>query len=968
MSSSQPVILLVDPYPQPNISQTLRQHGFTVNQTATETEALVLAVSQNPALIILEIDLPTKNSFELCRQLKDNPLTTTIPILLCAETYQDATLQSQALASPAAGFVTHSTEPLVLLSLVKTLLSPSETSTSAEQQAYHLLVEHSLQGLVIIQNRQVVFVNPAATAITGYTPDEVQAPNFDAFKTVLHPADQARALQRTQERLTGQLGSPHHEYRIIRRDGRIRWIESFTSLIQYRGQPALQIAFVDVTERKQAEEAWRKFERIVSATTDGLSLVDRNYIYRLVNHTYLTLYNKRYEEIVGHSVEELLGSEAFKKVIKTRLDDSLAGQTVSYQQWFTFPTRGRRFMNVTYSPYIEPDGIISGVVVTVRDLTDLKQAEEALRESQYMLQLVMDHAPQSISWKDKNLIYLGCNRRFSTEAGLASPAEIVGKTDFNLPWREYAEYYSTEDSQIINSGTPKLNYEEFQTTSTGEEICVQVTKIPLHNAQGDIIGLLGMFEDITERIQTEQALRNSEAHSRALLEAIPDMICRIDSHGRFLQIKVPLDFDSIYPVQELIGATIHTTYPPEQANLLVDLAQAAIASYETQHAEIYFENQEQPIYRDIRFAACGQDEALMIVRDITQRKRIEEVLFNTQELLSAFIKYSPALVFVVSVDDRILLVNQAWEQFFGLQHSRVTGRLVTEIFPPEIANRFLASNQQVVESLAPIKFEQILMTGTNTPYYEEVIKFPIFDASGQIEAIGGIATDITGRKEAELKIQRRNRELDLLNRVIAASVKVTEPEILLDSVCRALAQTLDLPMAYAGLLNIAKTSITIVAEYLAIEQSSWLQMEIPNPPVNELLFRRAPLVVDLQNERRSAVLPQQVPLQGLATALVLPLISEGELLGILSLITTTTHHYSAEEINLAWSVADQAAGVLARTRLIQAQQLLSVAIEQAGENVIITDPNGLITYVNPAFEKLTGYNEAEVIGQAPRIL
>lgn len=706
MPSSQPVILLVSPLPHHHLLHTLRENNFTV----TKTETPQLPAAQRPALIILDIDLPGYNSFELCRQLKENPLTAAIPVLLCAQTYQEADRQSQALDSGADGFLTHTIEPLVLLSLVKAVLRSPASPPAPEQQAYHLLVEHSLQGLVIMQNRQIMFANPAACAITGYTPAEVQTLGFDAFLQVIHPDDQTRAWGRAQERLAGQPVPPRHEYRIIRRDGHTRWIESFTSLIQYGGQPALQIAFVDITERKQAEEAWRKFERVVSATTDGLSLVDKNYVYQFVNRTYLTLNNKQYEEIVGHSIQELLGEEIFEKAIKARFDKALAGQTITYQQWFAFPGGGRRFMNVTYSPYLEPDNSISGVVVTLRDLTELKRAEEALQESQYMLQLVMDHAPQSISWKDKKLVYLGCNRRFAADAGLNTPAEIIGKTDFDLPWREQAEYYHAEETAIINSGKPRLNYEEFQTTTGEKEICIQISKVPLYDAQGQIVGLVNMFEDITERIRTEQALRASETHSRALLEAIPDMICRINRQGRYLQVKAPVDFRPHAALQDLTGATIHETYPPEQAELLLDLAHAAIASHKTQHAEIYFEDQGQPVYRDIRFAACDEQEALMIVRDITQRKKIEEVLFNTQELLSAFIKYSPALVFVVSVEGRILLVNQAWEQYFDLRYTQVIGRLVTEVFPAEIANLFLDSNQQVINSRASVKFEQILTT------------------------------------------------------------------------------------------------------------------------------------------------------------------------------------------------------------------------------------------------------------------
>lgn len=149
----------------------------------------------------------------------------------------------------------------------------------------------------------------------------------------------------------------------------------------------------DITTRKRAEVALRQYERIVAATTDGISLIDRNYIDRAINPSYLTRFAKQGDEIVGHPIAALVGHDVFEAVIKDRFDRCLSGQTVQYEDWFAYPTTGLQFMSVTYDPYIELDQTISGAVVTVRNLTDLKEAEAALRDSEERFRSAFQDAP-----------------------------------------------------------------------------------------------------------------------------------------------------------------------------------------------------------------------------------------------------------------------------------------------------------------------------------------------------------------------------------------------------------------------------------------------------------------------------------------------------------------------------------------------------------------------------------------------
>src|SRR5690606_35504748 len=102
----------------------------------------------------------------------------------------------------------------------------------------------------------------------------------------------------------------------------------------------------------------------------------------LVNKTYLATHGRDESEIVGHGVAELFGQAVFEGLIREKLDRCFAGEVVRYQSWFEFKTRGRRYMNVTYSPHRDQDGIIRGAILSSRDITELHLAQEALTESE----------------------------------------------------------------------------------------------------------------------------------------------------------------------------------------------------------------------------------------------------------------------------------------------------------------------------------------------------------------------------------------------------------------------------------------------------------------------------------------------------------------------------------------------------------------------------------------------------------
>lgn len=132
------------------------------------------------------------------------------------------------------------------------------------------------------------------------------------------------------------------------------------------------------------------------------------------------------------------------------------------------------------------------------------KVEHDLEEAHYFLKTIINNAPIRIFWKDRNLHYLGCNPLFAKDAGFDSPQEIIGKNDYQLMWREQANAYRNDDERVINTGEQKLFYEEQQSTSDGNYIWLRTSKVPLRNKDNDIIGLLGMYENITEQKMAEE--------------------------------------------------------------------------------------------------------------------------------------------------------------------------------------------------------------------------------------------------------------------------------------------------------------------------------------------------------------------------------------------------------------------------------------------------------------------------------
>jgi len=267
---------------------------------------------------------------------------------------------------------------------------------------------------------------------------------------------------------------------------------------------------------------------------------------------------------------------------------------------------------------------LGAVFLLDRVVAEQQRASDSLEHSHRILQLVMDTIPQRLFWKDRNYRYIGCNKAAAEDAGLDSPEDIVGKTDFELAWRQSAHIYRTDDEAVIAENRSKVGYEEPQVRDDGTELWLRTTKVPLRNEMGEVIGVFGSYEDITERKRAEQELRRSEERYRTLVEQASDGIFVTDQEGNFVDVNSSACAMVGYSRSELLSMHMRDLVRPEDiAEQPLRFPELRAGKHTVTERRLKRKDGELvPVEISAKMLPDGRIQG--IARDISERKRAEE--------------------------------------------------------------------------------------------------------------------------------------------------------------------------------------------------------------------------------------------------------------------------------------------------------------------------------------------------------
>ena len=285
-----------------------------------------------------------------------------------------------------------------------------------------------------------------------------------------------------------------------------------------------------------------------------------------------------------------------------------------------------------------------------------------------LLQTIVESIPIRAFWKDRASRYLGCNTAFARDAGGATPADVIGRTDHDLSWRDQAERYRADDQRVMASGVPRLGYEEPQTTPDGRTLWLRTSKVPLRDAAGAVIGVLGIYEDITEQRAAEEALRLTQfANDRA-----PDAICRFDATGRSQYVNASLGTLLGYTTEEVARLTVADVAPEFTPARFTAwwhrLERSGSQQFETRLR--HHDGRLVPVEVSANHVRFGQHEYVVAyARDLTRRRASEAQLRESEQRFRDLFEESPDPCWIIGSDNLFTLCNRAATERLGYDHA-----------------------------------------------------------------------------------------------------------------------------------------------------------------------------------------------------------------------------------------------------------------------------------------------------------
>ncbi|WP_414576290.1 PAS domain S-box protein [Anabaena sp. CCY 9402-a] len=319
---------------------------------------------------------------------------------------------------------------------------------------------------------------------------------------------------------------------------------------------------------------------------------------------------------------------------------------------------------------------------TQESCTTITRLEGELKASQHFLQLVLNTLPQGIFWKDRDSRFLGCNQRLLQDAGLASPQDIIGKKDCELPWQEFAEVHRQDDAEVISSNIPKLGYEESQIREDGTQIWLKMSKFPLRNFDGEVIGVFGFYEDITER-------KIVEDERDRFFNISMDILCIASFDGYFQRVSPASEAILGYSQAELLSIPfLDIIHPDDQAATLAEMSKLSEGVRVFRFVNRY--RCKNDSYRWLSWIAVAYDNYIYAVaRDITESKIAEDALGQKEAQYRNIFETVSDGISVMDLDTgKVVSINPAFCQMHGYSEEEIFGLSPTDYIHPDSFHLF----------------------------------------------------------------------------------------------------------------------------------------------------------------------------------------------------------------------------------------------------------------------------------------
>ncbi|MCX6138792.1 MAG: PAS domain S-box protein, partial [Ignavibacteriales bacterium] len=607
----------------------------------------------------------------------------------------------------------------------------------------------------------VLMVSPLATEMFGCDRQEELLGHL--VTDFLVPEDRERAMSNVALMFQGVMTGPSG-YRGLRKDGKKLDMDVNGEFIRSMdGQPTHMVFVLrDITERKQAEEALsrsrERFRLLHEHAPIGILLVTVSGQILEVNPAALHILGSPSVEatkginIVTFPLLVEAGiSAAFQRCVETA--QAGFGEYPYVSKW------GKPIhMQLRYVPILGDHGSVSLVHVIIEDTTERKRMEEELVNERSLLRNVIDNLPEPIYVKDMQGRKILANLAEAQYSGKNTVEEVLGKTDADLYPAEVAARSRIEEEEMLATGKPLLRFEGYFVTADGKQHWSIGSKLLLKDSKGIPKGILGITHDITERKRSENVLREQEEQYQALVELSPDAIA-VHSDGilRFVN-PAGARLLGVSSPQELIGRPIIEFVAPAHRSSVAARIHNVLTSREKLPPEDgkFLRLDGSEVDTEVISSAFnyeGKPSILALIRDSTERKRVEKALQESEGKFRTIIETSPDAIGVFDNNAIITMMNAAAAVSFGYAApEEMVGLNALEFFMPQDREKAMGVIQNIMNGETVRNAEFKLLRKDGKSFDAEFNASALYDGKdGEPTGIIAITRDITERKRiAEL--------------------------------------------------------------------------------------------------------------------------------------------------------------------------------------------------------------------------